>query len=67
MSVKKKYVVRKVDEAGEDVTVDAKAFDKLLGKLIKSSPIPQESVRGQRAKHTVVRKVDALLPEFARR
>lgn len=42
---KQKYLVRKVAEQGEDVVVDAKKFDGLLGALIKSKPIQQKEVR----------------------
>jgi|HubBroStandDraft_3_1064219.scaffolds.fasta_scaffold3932666_2 hypothetical protein len=42
---KKKYVVKKVAEGGEDVTVDGRKFDALLRTLLKSTPIPQKTVR----------------------
>ena len=42
MTVKKpkKYLVRKVDEQGEDVKVDAATFDAALRKMITSKPLP---------------------------
>jgi|NGEPerStandDraft_6_1074524.scaffolds.fasta_scaffold16946_3 hypothetical protein len=41
----KKYLVKKVADAGEDVTVNAKKFDGLLGKLLSAPPLPLEKLR----------------------
>jgi hypothetical protein len=42
---KRKYLIPKVAEQGEDAVVDAKMFDDALGALLKSKPIQQKDVR----------------------
>jgi hypothetical protein len=41
----KKYLVKKVADEGEDVAVDVKKFDGLLGKLLSAPPLPLEKLR----------------------
>ena len=45
MPSKRKYVVKKVADEGEDVTVDAKKFDGLLSRLLSAPPLPLEKLR----------------------
>ena len=45
-----KYLIRKVLEQGEDVTVDAQKFDAMLKALLRSGPIPQKAVKGRTAR-----------------
>ncbi len=47
MTGKRKYLVKKVADEGEDVTVDAKKFDGLLGKLLAAPPLPLERLRAE--------------------
>jgi len=42
-----KYLVKKVADEGEDVTVDAKKFDGLLDKLLSAPPLPLEKLRDE--------------------
>jgi hypothetical protein len=41
----KRYIVKQVADEGEDVAVDAKKFDGLLGKLLSAPPLPLEKLR----------------------
>ena len=52
MTVKKpkKYLVKKVSEAGEDVKVDAGKFDALLEKLVQAAPKTNTDVLASRPK-----------------
>lgn len=54
MTVKRKYLIPKVADEGEDVTVDGKKFDAALQRLLKSEPIPNAKIAGKR----IVRKMD---------
>jgi hypothetical protein len=42
-----KYLIPKVSEQGEDVTVDAQKFDAMLKALLRSGPIPQKAVQNR--------------------
>ena len=48
MTVKRKYLIPKVADEGEDVAVDAEKFDSTLQKLLKSEPIPNKQIAGRR-------------------
>ena len=45
MTRKRKYLIKKVADEGEDLTVDAKKFDGLLGRLLNAPPLPLEKLR----------------------
>jgi hypothetical protein len=45
MTRKRKYLIKKIADEGEDVAVDAKKFDGLLGKLLSAPPLPLEKLR----------------------
>jgi len=47
MPSKRKYLVKKVADEGEDIAVDAKRFDGLLSKLLSAPPLPLEKLRGE--------------------
>ena len=42
---KRKYLIPRVSDEGEDVTVDAKAFDGLLKRLVSTAPLSLEKLR----------------------
>lgn len=42
---RRKYLIKKVSDEGDDVTADAKKFDGLLGKLLSAPPLPLEKLR----------------------
>ena len=45
MAAKKpKYLVKKVSDEGEDVTVDAEKFDSLVTRLLAAKPLPRSKL-----------------------
>jgi hypothetical protein len=45
MTVKRKYLIPKVSDEGEDVVVDGQKFDSLLNRLAQAPPLPLEKLR----------------------
>jgi hypothetical protein len=45
MTHKRKYLIKKVADEGEDVTVDARKFDGLLDSLLNAPPLPLKKLR----------------------
>ena len=45
MTSKRKYLVKKVADEGEDVVVDAKNFDSLVTRLLAAKPLPLSKLR----------------------
>jgi hypothetical protein len=50
MRSKRKYLIKKVSDGGEDTAVDAKRFDAMLKALVGSGPIPQKAVQKKAAR-----------------
>ena len=44
MSEPKKYLVKKVADEGENVTVDAAKFDSLVTRLLAAKPLPRSKL-----------------------
>lgn len=44
-NARSRYVVQKVAESGEDVTVSAAPFDALLKKMLETQPLPLSKLR----------------------
>jgi hypothetical protein len=44
MSKPKKYLVKKVADEGEDVTVDSGKFDSLVTRLLAAKPLPRSKL-----------------------
>jgi hypothetical protein len=45
MTHKRKYLIKKVAEDGEDVIASAAPFDALLKKMLDTSPLPLSKLR----------------------
>lgn len=50
MSGKRKYLVRKVADEGEDAAVDAEKFDSLFARLLAAKPLPLSKLREEPGK-----------------